>query len=155
LAVRWLIELAVAASVLGFAIYTLVLIPYSPVAVTAEREIGEQAFFLLLQLSSDPGFITTLDRAICGDTSAGEQLRSILESTISLRYYYNFTVYLDDVRPPSCLICAKWHKKLYSASRPPGFPPEAGGKYAQSVAVNTVLLSDGVRVRLELAIGRP
>ncbi|MFN3805500.1 MAG: hypothetical protein ACK4SY_10625, partial [Pyrobaculum sp.] len=103
------------------------------------------AYFVLLRLSADPTFMASVEEAICSNNAA--RLREVLNATISVRYFYNFSVYLDDVRPPACLACAE-QKKLLSVSRPHGY----SGVHPAAI---TAVLGDGTRVRLELSLERP
>lgn len=144
---RWLVELALAAMVLGSVFYVFSIAAPAPLAIASEREVAANAYFVLLRLSADPTFMASVEEAICGD---GSRLREVLDVVISVRYFYNFSVYLDDVRPPTCLSCAEWRQKLASVSRPLGY-----GGFGRGVAAITVLLSDGTRVRLELSLERP
>ncbi len=116
--------------------------------IASEREVAANAYFVLLRLSADPIFMSTVEEAICG---SGGSLKSMLDAAISQRYFYNFTVYLDDVRPLACLACAEWRQRLASVARPWGY----GGAGGVEVAAISAVLSDGTRVRLELSLGRP
>lgn len=151
---RWVVELALAALVLGFVFYALSAMAPSPAYIASEREVTANAYFVLLRLSADPNFMALVERAICADGDQKQQavneLRSTLDAVIPVRYAYNFTVYLDDVRPPTCRVCSTWGVVLASASRPSGFASPSA-----SPAVVSVVLSDGTRVRLALYIERP
>jgi hypothetical protein len=92
--------------------------------------------------------MTSVEKAVCGDSSVN--LRDVLDAAVPVYYVYNFTVYLDDVRPPTCRVCADWSTKLVSVARPNG--TNTGGVGA---AVVSALLSDGTRVRMELSLARP
>jgi len=146
--VRWVIELGLSAIVVGCIFYALSAALPSPTYIASEREVTANAYFVLLRLSSDPSFMAVVERAVCGDRSV--DIRATLDATIPARYYYNFTVYLDDVRPPACRVCADWSAKLVSVARPNGY--RAGSVSAAAVSA---LLSDGTRVRMALSLERP
>jgi len=145
---KWVIELALSAMVVGLVFYVVSVAAPAPVYIAAEREVTANAYFILLRLTADPHFMSALERAMCQNDA--EAVAAMLNVTIPLRYYYNFTVYLDDERPPSCLACARWSQKLVSAARPRGLPQSGAG-----VAAVSALLSDGTRVRLTLSLDRP
>ncbi|MFN3804766.1 MAG: hypothetical protein ACK4SY_06895 [Pyrobaculum sp.] len=147
---RWLVELALSAVVLGSVFYVFSIAAPAPLAIASEREVAANAYFVLLRLSADPTFMASVEEAICSNDAA--RLREALNAVISVRYFYNFSVYLDDVRPPTCLACAEWRQKLASVSRPLGY---GGVGRGVDVAVVTAVLSDGTRVRLELSLERP
>jgi hypothetical protein len=146
--VKWVVELGLSALVLGFVFYVLSAALPSPAYIASEREVTANAYFTLLRLASDPAFMTSVEKAVCGDSSVN--LRDVLDAAIPGYYVYNFTVYLDDVRPPTCRVCADWSTKLISVARPSG-----AGTGGVGVAVVSALLSDGTRVRMELSLARP
>ncbi|WP_333639221.1 hypothetical protein [Pyrobaculum aerophilum] len=148
---KWVIELALSAVVVGFVFYVLsVNLPW-PSYIASEREVTANAYFVLLRLSADPGFMALVENATCsGDQRAVDAIRTALDAMLPVRYYYNFTVYLDDVRPPTCRVCSSWGSKLASMARPWGYSPSGA-----SVATVSALLSDGTRVRLTLSLERP
>lgn len=141
-------ELGLSALVIGMVFFVFSLTTPSPLYIASERETAANAYFLLLRLSADPVFMSSVEEAVCG---GGGSLKSVLNAAISPRYFYNFSVYLDDVRSPSCLACAERQQKLVSVARPHGY--ERIGEV--DVAAITAILSDGTRVRLELSLGRP
>jgi hypothetical protein len=146
--VKWVVELGLSALILGFVFYVLSAALPSPAYIASEREVTANAYFTLLRLASDPAFMTSVEEAVCKNNSTN--LRDVLDAAIPVYYIYNFTVYLDDVRPPTCRVCADWSTKLVSVARPNG--TNTGGVGA---AVVPALLSDGTRVRMELSLARP
>lgn len=146
---KWVIELGLSALVLGYVFYAISLNLPSPAYIASEREVTANAYFTLLRLSSDPLFMKYVDQAVCGDPAGLDGIRTTLDAVIPARYLYNFTVYLDDVRAPTCRVCSTWSTKLASVARPSGYSGVAGA------AAVSVLLSDGTRVRITLALERP
>lgn len=143
-----MVELGLSALILGSVFYVLSATIPSPTYIASEREVTANAYFILLRLASDPSFMSSVEEAVCGDRSVN--LRDVLDAAIPGHYIYNFTVYLDDVRPPTCRVCADWSTKLVSVARPNG--TNTGGVGAAAVSA---LLSDGTRVRMELSLARP
>ena len=144
---KWVVELGLSAIVLGYLFYVVSAALPSPMYIASEREVTANAYFTLLRLTSDPNFMAMVERAVCSEKV---DLRATLDTVIPVRYFYNFTVYLDDVRPPSCRVCADWSTRLMSVARP-------SGHHAGSVGVAAVsaLLSDGTRVKITLSLERP
>ncbi|AFA40384.1 hypothetical protein Pogu_2357 [Pyrobaculum oguniense TE7] len=151
---RWVIELALAALVLGYVFYALSAMAPSPAYIASEREVTANAYFVLLRLSADPNFMALVEDAICANETRKQQvlneLRSTLDAVIPVRYAYNFTVYLDDVRPPTCRVCSTWGVKLASVARPSGFNATSA-----SPAIVSAVLRDGTRVKLTLYMTKP